>query len=312
MRDALLARISKLAESDKDIVLLTADLGYGVFEEFESKFPGQFFNVGVAEQNMTGIAAGLALEGKKVITYSIGNFPTLRCLEQIRNDVCYHELNVTIIAAGGGFSYGQLGMSHHATEDISIMRSLPNTTVVVPSTPWEAAEAIDALIKNQGVGYLRLDKSKGSQKDTDDNFELGKALKISSEDGKDVCFFVTGGIIDEVIEAAKLLNEFNISASILSIHTIKPIDKTAIRAAINNTRLLVSVEEGNLIGGLGSAICEYCMDNQLIPGDFLRIGIDDELSSYVGDQFYLRKQHKLDSQNIYRIVKERILKGRDV
>ena len=312
MRDALLARISKLAESDKDIVLLTADLGYGVFEEFESKFPGQFFNVGVAEQNMTGIAAGLALEGKKVITYSIGNFPTLRCLEQIRNDVCYHELNVTIIAAGGGFSYGQLGMSHHATEDISIMRSLPNTTVVVPSTPWEAAEAIDALIKNQGVGYLRLDKSKGSQKDTDDNFELGKALKISSEDCKDVCFFVTGGIIDEVIEAAKLLNEFNISASILSIHTIKPIDKTAIRAAINNTRLLVSVEEGNLIGGLGSAICEFCMDNQLIPGDFLRIGIDDELSSYVGDQFYLRKQHKLDSQNIYRIVKERILKGRDV
>jgi len=312
MRDALLARISKLAESDKDIVLLTADLGYGVFEEFESKFPGQFFNVGVAEQNMTGIAAGLALEGKKVITYSIGNFPTLRCLEQIRNDVCYHELNVTIIAAGGGFSYGQLGMSHHATEDISIMRSLPNTTVVVPSTPWEAAEAIDALIKNQGVGYLRLDKSKGSQKNNNDNFELGKALKISSEDGKDVCFFVTGGIIDEVIEAAKLLNEFNISASILSIHTIKPIDKTAIRAAINNTRLLVSVEEGNLIGGLGSAICEFCMDNQLIPGDFLRIGIDDELSSYVGDQFYLRKQHKLDSQNIYRIVKERILKGRDV
>jgi len=312
MRDALLARISKLAESDKDIVLLTADLGYGVFEEFESKFPGQFFNVGVAEQNMTGIAAGLALEGKKVITYSIGNFPTLRCLEQIRNDVCYHELNVTIIAAGGGFSYGQLGMSHHATEDISIMRSLPNTTVVVPSTPWEAAEAIDALIKNQGVGYLRLDKSKGSQKDTDDNFELGKALKISSEDGKDVCFFVTGGIIDEVIEAAKLLNEFNISASILSIHTIKPIDKTAIRAAINNTRLLVSVEEGNLIGGLGSAICEFCMDNQLIPGDFLRIGIDDELSCYVGDQYYLRKQHKLDSQYIYRIVKERILKGRDV
>jgi len=312
MRDALLARISKLAESDKDIVLLTADLGYGVFEEFESKFPGQFFNVGVAEQNMTGIAAGLALEGKKVITYSIGNFPTLRCLEQIRNDVCYHELNVTIIAAGGGFSYGQLGMSHHATEDISIMRSLPNTTVVVPSTPWEAAEAIDVLIKNQGVGYLRLDKSKGSQKDTDDNFELGKALKISSEDGKDVCFFVTGGIIDEVIEAAKLLNEFNISASILSIHTIKPIDKTAIRDAINNTRLLVSVEEGNLIGGLGSAICEYCMDNQLIPGDFLRIGIDDELSCYVGDQYYLRKQHKLDSQYIYRIVKERILKGRDV
>ncbi len=306
MRDALLARLTKLAAIDKDIVLLTADLGFGVFEDFESKFPGQYFNVGVAEQNMTGLAAGLALEGKKVITYSIGNFPTLRCLEQIRNDACYHELNITIVAAGGGFSYGQLGMSHHATEDISIMRALPNMTVVVPSNPWEAGEAIDALIKNEGVGYLRLDKSKGSQENTDDNFELGTALKISSEDDNDVCFFVCGGIIKEVIEAVELLKEFKISASIISMHTIKPIDKTSIRAAVNNAKLLVSVEEGNIIGGLGSAICEYCMDNQQIPRDFLRIGLDDKLSSFVGDQYYLRKQYKMDSQYISKIVKERI------
>jgi transketolase len=306
MRDALLARLTKLAAIDKDIVLLTADLGFGVFEDFESKFPGQYFNVGVAEQNMTGLAAGLALEGKKVITYSIANFPTLRCLEQIRNDACYHELNITIVAAGGGFSYGQLGMSHHATEDISIMRALPNMTVVVPSNPWEAGEAIGALIKNEGVGYLRLDKSKGSQENTDDNFELGTALKISSEDGNDVCFFVCGGIIDEVIEAVELLKEFKISASIISMHTIKPIDKTSIRAAVNNAKLLVSVEEGNIIGGLGSAICEYCMDNQQIPRDFLRIGLDDKFSSFVGDQYFLRKQYKMDSQYISKIVKERI------
>jgi transketolase len=308
MRDALLDKITKLAAKDKDIVLLTADLGFGIFEDFESRFPGQYFNVGVAEQNMTGLASGLALEGKKVITYSIGNFPTLRCLEQIRNDACYHDLNITIVASGGGFSYGQLGMSHHTTEDIAIMRALPNITVVVPSNPWEASEAIEALLKNKGVGYLRLDKTNGSQDNADDNYELGRALKISSEDNdNDVSFFVCGGIIMEVIEAVELLKESKISASIISMHTIKPIDKKSIRDAVKNTKLLVSVEEGNIIGGLGSAISEYCMDHQQIPSDFLRIGLDDKYSSVVGDQAYLRKQYKMDSQYIAKIVQERIL-----
>jgi len=311
MRDAFLNKLTQLALKDKDIILLTADLGFGVFEDFESRFPGQYFNVGVAEQNMTGLAAGLALEGKKVITYSIGNFPTLRCLEQIRNDACYHDLNITIVASGGGFSYGQLGMSHHTTEDIAIMRALPNITVVAPSNPWEAGEAIEALIKNKGVGYLRLDKTNGSQDNANDNYELGRALKIPSEDNdndKDVSFFVCGGIIQEVIEAVELLKESKISASIISMHTIKPIDKKSIRDAVKNTKLLVSVEEGNIIGGLGSAISEYCMDYQQIPSDFLRIGLDDKYSSVVGDQAYLRKQYKMDSQYIAKIVQERILK----
>lgn len=309
MRDAFLSRLTELAATDKDVVLLTADLGFGVFEDFESKLPGQYFNVGVAEQNMTGLAAGLALEGKKVITYSIGNFPTLRCLEQIRNDACYHDLNITIVASGGGFSYGQLGMSHHATEDIAIMRALPNMTVVVPSNSWETGEAIEALINNKGVGYLRLDKTNGSQDNTDDNYKLGRALKISSEDGNDVCFFVCGGIIKEVIEAVELLKESKISTSIISMHTIKPIDEKSIRDAVKNTKLLVSVEEGNIIGGLGSAISEYCMDNQQIPSDFLRIGLDDNYSSVVGDQAYLRKRYKMDSEYIAKVVKERILGG---
>ena len=311
MRDAFLNKLTQLAAEDRDVVLLTADLGFGVFEEFESTFPGQYFNVGVAEQNMTGLAAGLALEGKKVITYSIGNFPTLRCLEQIRNDACYHDLNITIVASGGGFSYGQLGMSHHTTEDIAIMRALPNITVVAPSNPWEAGKAIEALIKNKGVGYLRLDKTNGSQDNANDNYELGRALKIPSEDNdndKDVSFFVCGGIIQEVIEAVELLKESKISASIISMHTIKPIDKKSIRDAVKNTKLLVSVEEGNIIGGLGSAISEYCMDYQQIPSDFLRIGLDDKYSSVVGDQAYLRKQYKMDSQYIAKIVQERILK----
>ena len=178
MRDAFLKKITELAAIDKDVVLLTADLGFGVFENFESKFPGQYFNVGVAEQNMTGLAAGLALEGKKVITYSIGNFATLRCLEQIRNDGCYHDLNITIVASGGGFSYGSLGMSHHTTEDIAILRALPAMSVVAPGTAWEAGEATEALIKSNGVGYLRLDKTVADENSTH-LFSLGGSIKYS-------------------------------------------------------------------------------------------------------------------------------------
>ena len=141
MRNAFLEALTELAGKDRNVVLLTADLGFGVFDEFSRKFPGQYFNVGVAEQNMTGIATGLALEGKTVFTYSIANFPTLRCLEHVRNDACYHDLNINIIASGGGFSYGALGMSHHATEDLSILRALPNVTAVAPASRWEARMA---------------------------------------------------------------------------------------------------------------------------------------------------------------------------
>ena len=146
MRDNFINVLTDLAKNDKEIVLLTGDLGFGVFEKFESSFPDQYFNVGVAEQNMIGLATGLALEGKKVVTYSIGNFGILRCLEQIRNDACYHDVNITVIANGGGFSYGSLGMSHHTTEDLAILRALPNMSVIAPCTTNEAGDAIKALL----------------------------------------------------------------------------------------------------------------------------------------------------------------------
>ena len=141
MRDAFIESLSKIAENDKDIFLITGDLGFGVLDNFSEKFPSQFLNVGVAEQNMTGIAVGLALSGYKVFTYSIANFTTLRCLEQIRNDACYHNANVNVVSIGGGFGYGALGMSHHATEDLSIMRSLPNIEVIAPGDDFETTEA---------------------------------------------------------------------------------------------------------------------------------------------------------------------------
>ena len=210
MRDSFLAALTSLAEKDKDIILLTADLGYGVFEEFESRFPNQYFNVGVAEQNMTGVASGLSLEGKKVVTYSIGNFPTLRCLEQIRNDACYHDANITIVASGGGFSYGSLGMSHHATEDLAILRALPNISVIAPCTANEAGQAITAMIHDGGVGYLRLDKTAAKDNNTDSLFSIGKAIR--HKEGSDLTLIAIGGILDDVNIAAFELQKLGINA----------------------------------------------------------------------------------------------------
>jgi transketolase len=298
MRNAFLSKITELASKDKDIVLLTADLGFGVFEKFEASFPGQYFNVGVSEQNMTGLAAGLAIEGKKVITYSIGNFPTLRCLEQIRNDACYHDLNITIVASGGGFSYGSLGMSHHATEDISIVRALPAMKVVVPGTEWEASEATEALINNDSVGYLRLDKTIFEGNKT--LFSLGGSIRY--KEGSDITLLTSGGILNDVVKAANLLQLQGVDASVVSMHSIKPIDKDAIILAAKETGGIVTVEEHNLDGGLGSAVAEICMDNGVAPKAFLRIGLEDRYSSIVGSQDYLKKCYSIDAASIVKKV----------
>jgi transketolase len=292
MRDAFLEKLTELALADKDVVLLTADLGFGVFEDFESKFPGQYFNVGVAEQNMTGLAAGLALEGKKVITYSIGNFPTLRCLEQIRNDACYHDLNITIVASGGGFSYGSLGMSHHTTEDIAILRALPAMSVVAPGTAWEAGEATEALVKRDGVGYLRLDKTVANESSAS-SFSLGHSIRYRK--GKDVTLLTTGGILRDVIQATELLQELGIDAGVVSMHSIKPIDKDAIIAVANETGGIVTIEEHNIDGGLGSAVAEVCMDCGVAPKAFLRIGLGNQYSAIVGSQDYLKACYQMDA-----------------
>ena len=301
MRDAFLRKITELAATDKDVVLLTADLGFGVFENFESRFPGQYFNVGVAEQNMTGLAAGLALEGKKVITYSIGNFPTLRCLEQIRNDGCYHDLNITIVASGGGFSYGSLGMSHHATEDVAILRALPAMSVVAPGTAWEAGKAIEALIKSNSVGYLRLDKT-AAVENSESPFSLGGSIKYRV--GKDMTLLATGGILRDVVQAAELLQKQGIDVSVVSMHSVKPIDKGAIATAANETGGIVTIEEHNLDGGLGSAVAEVCMDNGLSPKTFLRIGLNNRYSSVVGSQDYLKAHYEMDAGAIVKRVLE--------
>lgn len=301
MRDAFINALTELAKKDKDIVLLTGDLGFGVFEEFENRFPGQYFNVGVAEQNMIGLATGLSLEGKKVIAYSIGNFASLRCLEQIRNDASYHDTNVTIVASGGGFSYGSLGMSHHTTEDIAILRAIPNMTVVAPCTKNDAMEATKELINRKGVGYLRLDKT-AAEDTSAEPFIIGKSRIF--KDGTDLTLIATGGILEEAILAANELKSFDLDIKILGIHTVKPIDSKEILRSASDTGGIVVIEEHNKDGGLGSAIAEVCIDNGVLPKKFLRIGLDNTFSSIVGSQHYLRAQYKIDHKAIVTSVKK--------
>lgn len=287
---------------------MTADLGFKVLDGFASEFPRQYLNVGVAEQNMVGLATGMAMDGRVVFTYSIGNFSTLRCLEQIRNDACYHEANVKVVAVGGGFSYGPLGISHHATEDLSIMRALPNITIVAPGDQWEAREATKALAVTPGTCYLRLDKSPApATARTKEVFFIGKARTV--RDGSDITIVATGGILGAALEAADSLVEQGIACRVLSMHTIKPFDSEAILRACRETGGIVTVEEHTIHGGLGSLVAETCLDTGVRPNVFRRIGLRAGFSSIVGAQEYLRREYGMDAKSIATAVAELLSAG---
>jgi transketolase len=298
MRDVFVDCLIEYASNNAKFCLITADLGFGVFDEYKKRFPGQFLNVGVAEQNMAAIASGMALEGWKIVMYSIGNFPTFRCLEQIRNDICYHNLDVKVIGMGAGFSYGILGMSHHATEDIAIMRVLPNMKIYAPSGVWDTKQIVQGLLEESGPGYLRLEKSAYEHCNADKcQLFLGKGTKLL--DGDDITIISIGSVLSEVMLAAAELNKSGVSPEILSYHSIRPFDKRMLSDSINKTECILTVEEHSIIGGLGSAVAEICMDENHNVSGFRRIGLREKFSKIVGDTGYLRKEYCMDSKSIY-------------
>jgi transketolase len=304
MRDAFVKTLIELAEQNKNIELITGDLGFGVLKPFWEQCPDQFTNAGIAEQNMTTLAAGMAMEGKIVFTYSIGNFPTLRCLEQIRNDCAYHKANVKIVCIGGGFVYGSLGMSHQATEDLAVLRALPGVVVMAPADKVEAEECTRAIVNYQGTVYLRL--GRGGEKrihDKIDNFQIGKAIKL--RDGEKIVFFSTGAIFEEVQNACEELVEKGYNPSIYTFPTVKPIDKELIEQCAKQFELIVTCEEHNIIGGFGSAVAEVMAEMKRKKAYLIRIGINDEYSIKVGNQKYLREQYGMDSDAIVRRIEER-------
>jgi transketolase len=290
MRDAVVRALTDLAGADASIVLVNGDLGFGVLADFIERYPMNYVNAGIAEQNMTAVACGMALAGARAYTYSIGNFPTLRCLEHIRNDVCYHRANVTIVAVGGGFSYGQLGMSHFATEDLAILRALPNLCVVAPSDPWQAYELTIQLHEREGPAYLRIDKSCAGL--PSGQVRLGEARTV--REGSDAVVFACGGIVGEAVAAADALVDSGAAVRIVDIHTVKPLDGAAICEAVQECGHVLTVEEHTRIGGLGSAVAEVLLDAGIRPLAFRRLGLDDCYPDVVGDQAYLRARYGLD------------------
>ena len=300
MRDTFVKTLIQLAKENKNIELVTGDLGFGVLKPYWETVPNQFTNAGIAEQNMASLAAGMALEGKTVFTYSIGNFPTLRCIEQIRNDCCYHNADVKIVCVGGGFVYGSLGMSHHATEDIAIMRSLPNMVVMAPGDLTEAEAATKAITDYKGTCYLRL--GRGGEKrihEKIDNFQIGKAIKV--KDGDKVAIFSTGAIFEEISQAVALLNEHGINPSVYTFPTVKPIDREVILECAEKFDLIATVEEHNVIGGFGSAVAEVMAENPQ-KAKLLKIGLNDTYSSIVGSQNYLRSVFGIDAKGIVKKI----------
>ena len=301
MRSVFNKTLLEIAKRDKRIFMILADIGYGEIEPFAESFPDRFFNVGVAEQNMTGVACGVAMEGNIAITYSIANFPTLRCLEQIRNDVCYHKANVKIVIIGGGLAYGALGVSHQSTEDIAIMRALPDMVVLAPSDFIEAEAATYAMIEHDGPVYYRCGYKKEPllHKGKID-FKIGKAIQV--REGNDITLIGTGTITYMVYQAAELLAKDGIHARVLSMHTVKPIDTEAIVNAANETGGIITVEEHSILGGLGGAVSEVVAEAEVsIP--FKRIGLPDTYVHIVGSHNWLLERFGFSPESIAQAAK---------
>jgi transketolase len=254
MRTAFIDQLCALAEQDECIWLVCGDLGYSVLEAFADRFPARYLNAGVAEQNMTGIAAGLAFMGKTVFTYSIANFPIMRCLEQIRNDVCYHNLNVKIVAVGGGLAYGSHGYTHHGVEDLAVMSAMPNLAIAAPADPIEARAITSILSSHQGPAYLRLGKAGEPVLHSEDTkVELGKAIQVA--DGSDLTIISIGGMLGTVLKASEELRRRGIHPRVLSMPFLAPLDTSAILNAAEETGAILTVEEHGP-GGLGAAVAE--------------------------------------------------------
>lgn len=297
MRDAFTRALQRLAAEDKNLLLVTGDLGFGVLKPFWETYPDQFINAGIAEQAMTSLAAGLAREGKTVLTYSIGNFPTLRCLEQIRNDCAYHDANVKIVCVGGGFVYGSLGMSHHATEDMAILRALPQVTVFTPGDPAEVEAVVPVMVHTPGTCYLRLGRGGEPTLHTTpiENYRLGQGLTLRT--GTDIALLSAGGILTQTVSAAEKLAERGISAEVVSFPTLKPIDRELILSLGQRFKHLITVEEHTIIGGLGGAVCETLAEEGC-PCRVHRMGMPDVYSCIVGTQQYLRQRYGMDDETI--------------
>jgi len=303
MRKVFFETFKNIISQNKDVFLLTGDLGVKFFYDLKDIDPKRFINIGVAEANMIGIAAGLSISGKNVYCYSIIPFLTMRTFEQVRVDLCYNNLNVKLLGAGGGLVYGAEGMTHHAIEDIAIMRSLPNMTVVAPGDAKEVEALAKASVSYRGPLYIRFGRdSDPIIHENKFEFKIGKGIIVN--EGKKVCLIATGTMLSMAKNVLNILQKDGVNATLISMHTIKPLDIELIRDCAKNYEFIFTLEEHNILGGLGGAVAEVIAESGY-AGNFKRIGIPDKYSfPYVGGTDYLRRQFGLDPQSIYNLISE--------
>ena len=302
MRDTLVKQITNLAEKNKKIVVLAGDIGYKLFDNFIKKYPNRFYNCGVAEANMTTVAAGLAIKGFIPITYTIATFNVYKTVEQIKIDICYPNLGVIVVGVGSGLSYADLGATHHALEDIGVLRSIPNLNIVTPADPLELESLVPQIIKKKQPTYLRIGK-RGERNiyNTKPKIHFQKWNEIIK--GKKICIIGSGNIIINAFDAIKELNKIKIYPSLISAHTIKPLDKLILKRIFKNFKYIVTLEEHSKIGGLASSISEFYIENQY-KNKFLTLN--------TGENFIIRSGKQQNAISMVELsankIKSRIVK----
>lgn len=304
MRITFVKTLHKIAAKNPNVVLITGDLGFSVFEDYIKELPKQFLNAGVAEQNMTGVAAGMAMEGKIPVIYSIVPFVTMRNFEQIRNDICYQNLNVKIVGVGSGYSYGIYGHTHYGLEDMGILRTIPGITIIAPGDPVETELATIASLKIHGPVYIRLGKAgEPAVHKTRPKFEIGKGIVI--QEGKDIALLACGTMLPIAMEVADILKD-KYSTKVISIHTVKPIDSVLVKSLSKKMKGIFTMEEHAMIGGLGSAVAELLAEN-VSKAIFKRFGTPDRFSKVSGQQKYMREQNDLSAEFIAGVIIKKMI-----
>ncbi|MGN0030434.1 MAG: transketolase family protein [Candidatus Gastranaerophilaceae bacterium] len=289
MRKTFINTLIKLAEQDEDIVLITPDMGFSVLEPFFEKFPERAINCGIAEQNAISLAAGLALMGKKPYVYTIIPFLAERAFEQVKLDVAYMNTNVKLVGIGAGFTYGASGATHHATEDISLMRTLPNMTVCCPGDNYEAEQIVNQSVLNDKPMYIRIGRHNRGVFNNE-KLEIGKASVLKK--GEDIAIISTSNMLPDAAYYCKQLEKQGKNPYLISMHTIKPLDKELINELVDKGVEIQTMEEHSIIGGLGSAVAEVIAESGH-GVKFTRIGVPDEFSHYIGNRDYIKKQFGL-------------------
>ena len=292
-------------KKNPNLMVLTSDVSTSAgLDRFRKTFPDNYLDVGIAEQNLIGVASGLSSEGFNTLTTTFAPFQTMRCCEQIKVNSSYMKIKNCMVGIASGLVLGTLGYTHCCIEDLSIIRSLPNITLISPSDSIETVKAIEAALNYNKSTYIRVTGSANNPiiNDADYNFQIGKNILL--HDGNEVCLFATGIILNEALIAAKSLKKENISVKVVNVHTIKPINSEEIIKEIDNMKLLLSLEEHNIVGGLGSAIAEVLADNG-INSKLIRLGVNDEYDKG-GDYEYLKKKNNLTSEYIIKTIKKNL------